>query len=74
MALEILNLNRVFKVGALELDDPTPNGTLEDSVRALSRQFPQFRQSRIYEEDGVPDPSTSKIVFTLLLPPPKKNG
>lgn len=74
MAIEILTLNRVFKVGALELDDPTPHGTLDDSVRALSQQFPQFRQSKLYEEDGVPDPSTQKIVFTLLLPPPKKNG
>lgn len=74
MAIEILSLKRVFKVGSLELDDPTPNGTLDESVKALSMQFPQFRQSRLYEEDGVPDPSTGKIVFTLILPPPKKNG
>lgn len=74
MALQTLTLKRVFKVGALSLPDPMPNGTLDDAIRVLSRTYPQFRLCRLYEEDGVPDIASGEISFTLQLPPPKKNG
>jgi len=74
MALQPVSLKRVFKVGTLSLEDPCPQGTLDDAVRVLSRQYPQFRQSKLYEEDGVPNQQAGTLEFTLQLPPPKKNG
>lgn len=74
MALQALNLARVFKVGSLKLEDPAPHASLDDVVRILSATYPQFRQSRLYEEDGVPNAQSGELVFTLLMPPPAKNG
>lgn len=74
MSLSAISLKRIFKVGALRLDDPMPQGSLEDSVRILSQRYPQFRSSKLYEEDGRPDPVAGELVFELQLPPPKKNG
>lgn len=74
MALSQVETVRVFKVGQLTLNDPMPNAPLSESVRVLSRTYPQFRQSKLYEEDGVPTPNSNEIVYELQLPPPKKNG
>lgn len=74
MSLQPIVLKRVFKLGALELADPAPTDTLDETVRVLSRTYPQFRLCKLYEEDGIPDVATGKITFTLQLPPPKKNG
>lgn len=74
MALTTHKLNRIFCIGAMQLPDPVPNGTLDDAVRALSQQYPQFRQSRLFEEDGQPDIARGEVVFKLQLPAPKKNG
>ena len=46
-------VERVFKLGATSLPDPCPTGSLDDAVRVLSRDYPQFRQTRLYVEDGV---------------------
>lgn len=63
---------RVFKVGSVVLDDPAPGSALEEAVRMLSRNYPQFRSYKLYEEDGVPD--GDQLVYTLKTPPAKDNG
>ena len=65
-------LNRVFKLGATRLPDPCPTLSLSNAVRALSRNYPQFRHTKLYEEDGVVE--GDMLVYTLILPPVKSNG
>lgn len=67
-----MTVERVFKLGATSLADPCPTGSLDDAVRVLSRDYPQFRQTRLYAEDGVLE--NGKLVYTLKLPPAKTNG
>jgi hypothetical protein len=63
---------RVFVLGATTLQDPCPNGSLADSIRVLSRTYPQFRESKIYDEDGVMD--KGNLTYQLKLSPAKTNG
>lgn len=63
---------RVFKLGATTLQDPCPTGSLADSIRVLSRDYPQFRQTKIYDEDGVME--NNELVYELKLAPAKTNG
>ncbi|GHG07731.1 hypothetical protein [Thalassotalea marina] len=70
--LNVTTLKRVFKIGATEVEDENSHLPLNDSVRLLSKHFPQFRHTRLYEEDGVVE--NDKLVFTLQLIPPKTNG
>lgn len=65
-------LKRCFKLGALKLDDPCPGKSLDEAVRILARNFPQFRAYRLWEEDGVIEGDS--VVFTLKMPPAKDNG
>jgi len=67
-----ISVNRIFKLGATTLEDPCPTGSLADSIRVLSRNYPQFRESKIYEEDGVME--NGKLVYQLKLTPAKTNG
>jgi hypothetical protein len=68
----VKTLKRVFKVGATRLDDPCPGKPLDEAVRLLSRNYPQFRAFRIWDEDGVVDGGC--LVYTLRTPPAKTNG
>jgi hypothetical protein len=65
-------LQRVFKVGATRLPDPCPEKSLDEAVRILSRNYPQFRSYRLYDEDGVVEEDS--LVYTLRTPPAKDNG
>ena len=65
-------LKRVFKVGATRIDDPCPGQSLDEAVRLLSRNYPQFRAMRMYEEDGVVEGKF--LVYSLKTPPAKDNG
>ena len=67
-----LSVKRLFKLGATTLDDPCPTGSLNDSIRLLSRTYPQFRESKIYDEDGVME--NGFLVYQLQLTPAKTNG
>lgn len=67
-----ITLPRVFKVGTVKLEDPCPGQPLANAVRVLSKSYPQFRQSRLYEEDGVV--GEDEIVYELKIPPAKVNG
>lgn len=67
-----LKVSRIFKLGATTLEDPCPNGSLKDSIRVLSREYPQFRESKIYDEDGVME--NGKLTYHLKLSPAKTNG
>jgi len=71
--LTVKQVERVFMIGALEVIDTNPQLALKDSVRHLSKNYPQFRTTRLYEEDGVFD-DKGRLVFTLKLVPPKVNG
>ena len=71
-ATKARKLKRVFKVGATRIDDPCPGKSLDEAVRILSRNYPQFRQSKLYTEDGVVE--GGELVYTLRLPPAKDNG
>lgn len=63
---------RVFKLGATTLKDPCPTSSLADSIRILSRDYPQFRQTKIYDEDGFME--NNELVYELKLSPAKTNG
>lgn len=63
---------RVFKVGATRIDDPCPGKPLDEAVRILSRNYPQFRSYRLYDEDGVVE--NGQVVYTMRTPPAKTNG
>lgn len=65
-------LPRVFKVGPMKLDDPCPGQPLDEAVRVLSANWPQFRCYRLYESDGVVE--ADAVVYTLKSPPAKDNG
>ena len=66
------SVKRVFKVGATRLNDPCPGESLDEAVRHLSANYPQFRSFRLYEEDGVVEEDC--LVYTLQTPPAKSNG
>lgn len=68
----VTRMKRVFKIGSVELADPCPGQSLEEAVRALSKNYPQFRSYRLYDEDGVPD--GDRLVYTMKTPPAKDNG
>lgn len=65
-------LKRVFKLGTMRLEDPCPGGKLDEAVRILSRNYPQYRSYRLYEEDGVVEGDA--IVYAMETPPVKVNG
>jgi len=65
-------LERVFIIGGTEISDPCPGQPLTEAVRALSRNFPQFRKYKLYEEDG--EVKGGKLSYTMETPPPKSNG
>lgn len=65
-------LKRVFVVGTTRLDDPAPGAPLSTATRLLSQNYPQFRWTDVYEEDGIVVGET--LEFKLQLPPPKVNG
>lgn len=69
---DIKKLKRVFVVGSTRLDDPAEGAPLTSSVRLLAQNYPMFRWSTIYEDDGVVVGDT--IEYRLQLPPPKVNG
>ena len=70
--MNIETLPRFFKLGATEIPDPAPGQDLDICVRLLAQNFPQFRQSRIFEEDARVE--VDRLVYELILPPPKVNG
>lgn len=69
---ECKELKRVFIAGSTRLDDPVPGKSLDDAVRNLSQNYPQFRWSRLFLEDGVVVGDT--VEFRLQLPPVKTKG
>lgn len=70
--IKVKTMARVFVLGATEIVDLTPDAPIEDSVRLLSKTYPQFRHTKIYPEDGVV--KDGKIIYTVKLPPAKSNG
>lgn len=65
-------LPRIFKVGATRVADPCPGKPLDEAVRVLSRNYPQFRCYRLWESDGVVE--SDAIVYRMRNPPAKDNG
>ena len=65
-------LSRVFVVGSTRLEDPAPGQPLKTATRILAQNYPQFRWTEVYEEDGEVVGQT--LEFKLKLPPPKVNG
>lgn len=65
-------LKRVFVVGSTRLEDPAPGSSLVTATRLLSQNYPQFRWTEVFEEDGVV--VGNSLEFKLQLPPPKVNG
>lgn len=65
-------MKRVFVVGSTRIADPAPGAPLDTATRLLAQNYPQFRWTELYEEDGVV--VGDSLEFTLQLPPPKTNG
>ena len=72
--IQIQQLARKFKIGALELEDPNPFGTLDDVQAALAAQFPMLRHTRIFESDATPSACGGFLVYEFILPPVKTQG
>lgn len=68
----VKQVKRFFIVGSTKLEDPVPGAPLETAVRTLAQNYPQFRWTDVYEEDGVVVGDT--LEYRLHLPPPKVNG
>lgn len=68
----IKQLKRVFVVGSTRLEDPVPGAPLKTATKALAQNYPQFRWTDVFEEDGVVVGDV--LEFKLQLPPPKVNG
>ncbi|OES24116.1 hypothetical protein [Alteromonas macleodii] len=68
----MMQLPMVFILGSLRIPDLAPNLPFADKIRTLSKQYPQFRQTTIYPEDGVVKDGV--LEFKVPLPPPKSNG
>lgn len=68
----VSSLERVFVVGSTRLKDPTPGASLGTATKSLAQNYPQFRWTEVYEEDGIVVGDT--LEFSLKLPPPKVNG
>jgi hypothetical protein len=68
----LVAVQRVFKIGATTIDCPAPQLPLKDAIRMLCKSYPMFRQTKIFEEDGVME--NGKMTFTLQMPPSKVNG
>ncbi|RYY74516.1 MAG: hypothetical protein EOO52_13205 [Gammaproteobacteria bacterium] len=69
---QLNTLKRVFVVNSTRLDDPAPGAPLATATRLLSQNYPQFRWTNVFEEDGVVVGET--LEYRLKLPPPKVNG
>jgi hypothetical protein len=69
---QAIQLKRVFVVGSTRLDDPAPGMPLSAATRVLAQNYPQFRWTEVYEEDGIV--VGGALEFRLQLPPPKVNG
>ena len=70
--MKMMKMPRVFQVNATQISDPCPDGPLENSVRSLALNYPQFRHTQVFEEDG--EVVNDKVVYKLQLPPVKTNG
>lgn len=70
----IQQLKRKFKIGALELPDPIPFGSLDEVQASLAAQFPMLRHTRIFESDATPSPCGEFLVYEFILPPVKTQG
>ena len=71
MELKFKQLSRKFKVGATELADPLPGGTLNQVQELIAQQFPPVRHTCIFESDGRLSPCGGFIVYDIKPPPVK---
>ena len=67
-----VTLDRVFVLGGMRIKDQAPDLPLANAVRVLAKTYPQFRHTRVFEEDG--QVQGDELVYTLKLPPNKSNG
>ena len=70
--MQAQRLPRVFKIGAARIEDTTPELSLYDAIRVLSKHYPQLRHTKVYEEDARVD--NGELVYEVQLPPAKTNG
>ena len=67
-------LKRKFLIGTIELEDPLPNGSLDEVAELLSTQYAMVRFTRIFESDGVLSGCGKFMTYNIKLPPVKTNG
>ncbi len=72
MTTTISQLSLVLILGSLRINDLAPDLPFKDKIRALSKQYPQFRMIKLYEEDGKPNGEVME--YNVPLPPAKSNG
>ncbi len=66
----IASLPRVFKIGAVELEDPDPQVSIEDAWALLKPNFPHLRSAVVNE----PSYEADRVVIEISIPPVKTNG
>ncbi|KJG37652.1 hypothetical protein UA32_11845 [Photobacterium angustum] len=69
-------IKRKFKIGALMLDDPNPDLTIDQVREIHSKQYPLVRGVTLWESDGEVAEHNGEQVFlyTYNLPPTSVNG
>lgn len=70
--LQQSTLQRVFKLGSLEVACECANATFEESIKAIRKNYSFFRFGKIYEDDGIVD--GDRIIYDLPKLPPNSNG
>lgn len=74
MSITVQRLSRKFKIGALELQDPIPNGSLEEVQELLTVQYPTLRHTKIFESGGVISTCGAFMVYEFIIQPVKTQG
>lgn len=70
--IQTTTLQRVFRLGSLEVACEAVNATFEESLKAIRKNYPFFRFGKIYEDDGLVE--GDRIVYTLPKLPADSNG
>jgi hypothetical protein len=72
--MPVLSLPRRFIIGKLKLNDPLPDGSLDEVHAVLSQDHPNLRHTHIFESDGGISECGAYIDYHVVLQPVKTNG
>jgi hypothetical protein len=72
--MQAVTLPRRFIIGLLTLEDPLPEGSLEEVQAILAQEHPSVRHTHIFHSDSRISDCSEFLDFHVVLPPVKTNG